>query len=188
MDSTELQHIQACQAGDLSHFDALYSAHIDAIYRFLYRRTLVKEIAEDLTSITFMKALESIRSYNSAKGELRTWLYRIARNSLIDHYRNPARSTVRIENVWDLSSDDFPDENANKSIDIAALHSALQHLKPLQRDVLMLRLWEGLSYKEISRITQKSEGSLKVLVSRAIDDLRAQMPTFLLFLLFPRFV
>jgi RNA polymerase sigma-70 factor (ECF subfamily) len=188
MDSSEHAHLDACQAGDISHFDALYTAHIDSVYRFLYRRTLVKEVAEDLTSITFMKALESIRSFNPSKGEFRSWLYRIARNALIDHYRSPARKTVSIENVWDLSSNDFPQDDASRSLESAKLHQALQSLKPLQREVLMLRLWEGLSYKEISRITKKSEGSLKVLVSRAVSDLRTQMPAFLLFLLFPRFL
>lgn len=188
MDSSELQHIAACQKGDLTHFDALYSAHIDAVYRFLYRRTLVKEVAEDLTSITFMKALESIRSFNPNKGEFRAWLYRIARNTLFDHYRSPARKTVNIETVWDLSSDEFPSDDANRSINATKLHEALKNLTPLQREVLMLRLWEGLSYKEISRLIGKSEGNAKVLVSRAIAELRTQMPTLLLFLLFPSFL
>lgn len=186
MDSTELAHIDACQAGRLQDFDALYTTHVDAIYRYLLRRTLSRAMAEDLTSVTFLKALESIRSYDRTRGEFRAWLYRIARNALIDHYRSHARKTVDIETVWDLASDDVASLGAEQSINAAELHKALQHLKPLQREVVMLRIWEGLSYKEIAGLVGKSEGNCKVLFSRALSELRTAMPaSLLLLLLFP---
>ncbi len=186
MDSSELAHVAACQAGRLADFDPLYVLHVDAVYKYLIRRTLLKEVAEDLTSITFIKALESIRSFNPAKGELRAWLYRIARNALIDHYRSPASKTVDIETVWDLPGDDVTSLMAERSIDAAKLHEAMSHLKPLQREVVMLRIWEGLSYKEIAELTGKSEGNCKVLFSRALGDLRAHLPSLLLLLLLSR--
>ncbi len=185
MDSAELAHVAACQAGRLDDFDPLYVRHVDAIYKYLSRRTLDREAAEDITSITFMKALEKIRSFDPAKGELRAWLYRIARNALIDHYRDPSRRTVDIENVWDLASDEVASLAAERSIDAAKVHKALQALKPAQREIVMLRVWEGLSYKEIADITGKTEGNCKVLFSRAVADLRKDLPAFLLLLLLP---
>lgn len=167
-------------------FEAVYTDNIDAVYKYLYRRTLVKEIAEDLTSITFMKALENFRSFDPSKGAVRAWLYRIARNSLIDHYRHPSRSTVSIENVWDLPSDELTTLAAERAIDAKAVHEGLSKLKPLQRELVLLRMWEGLSYKEISVILGKSEGNCKVLFSRTIAELRKTMPlSVLLLLLFP---
>ncbi len=185
MDSTELAHIAACKAGDLTRFDPLYVLHVDAVYRYLHRRTLVREVAEDLTSVTFLKALEAIRTFDPDKGELRAWLYRIARNSLVDHYRNPARQTQDIETVWDLPGNEVTSLATEQSIDAAALHKALATLKPAQREIVLLRMWEGLSYKEIATLTGKTEGNCKVLFSRAVADLRLALPSLLLLLLFP---
>jgi RNA polymerase sigma-70 factor (ECF subfamily) len=188
MDSVELGHITACQRGELEHFDPLYLLHVDAVYKYLYRRTLHKATAEDLTSTTFLKAIESVRSFDTARGsEFRGWLYRIARNALIDHYRR-LRKTVDIESVWDLESFDDSTDVAAKAIDAKALHEALQKLTPAQREIVLLRAWEGLSYKEIAALTGKTEGNAKVLFSRAISDLRAHMPTMILLLLFPHLV
>lgn len=184
MDSTELADVAACQRGELTYFDPLYTAHVDAVYRYLYRRTLHTAVSEDLTSTVFLKALESIRSFDPSKGTLRVWLYRIARNALIDYYRS-RKTTVDIEDVWDLASDEVATLGAEKAIDIEALHEAMKHLTSDQRDVVLLRVWEGLSYAEIAGLTGKTEGNAKVIFSRAISDLRTHMPSLLLLLLFP---
>jgi RNA polymerase sigma-70 factor (ECF subfamily) len=185
MEADELAHVAACQKGELDHFDPLYTKHVDAIYKYLYRRTLVKEVAEDLTSITFIKALEGIRSFNPRKGELRAWLYRIARNSLTDHYRSPASKTVAIESVWDLESEELSTLDAERAMNAKKLHEALKHLSPSQREVVLLRMWEGLSYKEIAALTGKTEGNAKVLYSRSLDELRKHIPALSLLILFP---
>lgn len=188
MESAELSHVLACQRGEMDHFDPLYSMHVEAIYKYLYRRTLVKEVAEDLTSITFIKALEGIKSFKANKGELRAWLYRIARNALIDHYRNNASKTVGIESVWDLAGSFDSTLDAERSIDAKKLHEALKKLNASQREIVLLRIWEGLSYKEIADLTGKSEGNCKVLFSRSVTELRKHLPTFLLLILFPHLV
>jgi RNA polymerase sigma-70 factor (ECF subfamily) len=184
MDDSELADIAACQRGELTHFDPLYVLHVDAVYRYLYRRTLHRETAEDLTSTVFLKALESIRSFDPSKGKLRVWLYRIARNALIDYYRS-RKTTVDIEDVWDLAGDEVASLAAEHSFDVKDLHEAMKHLTSDQRDVVLLRVWEGLSYAEIAALTGKTEGNAKVLFSRAIKDLKTHMPALLLLLLFP---
>ncbi len=185
MDASERDFVVSCQRGRLEDFDPLYLLHVDAVYRYLHRRTLSKEVSEDLTSTVFLKALESIRSFDPQKGVFRAWLYRIARNALIDFYRSHAQKTVSIENVWDVASEDVTSLSAERSIDAAKLHEAMKILTPDQREIVMLRVWEGLSYAEIAEITGKSEGNAKVIFSRAIAGLRAKLPSLLLLLLFP---
>ncbi len=187
MESSELSAVAECQAGNLSAFDQLYTLHVDAVYRFLHRRTLVREIAEDLTSVTFMKAMDSIRSFSPTKGELRAWLYRIARNTLIDHYRT-SRPTVDIDSVWDLPADDITELRTEKRMDAAKVHAALAHLTKDQRDIVMLRIWEGLSYKEIAMLTGKTETNAKVIFSRSLKELRSHLPSLTLLVLFPHFL
>lgn len=185
MDSVELGHIASCRNGHLEDFDSLYLQHVDAVYRYLHRRTLQREVAEDLTSTVFLKALDSIRSYDPQRGVFRAWLYRIARNALIDFYRSSARTNVSIENVWDLASDDITSLAAEKAIDAAKLHDAMKIFTPDQREIVMLRIWEGLSYAEIAELTGKTEGNAKVMFSRALVELRTRLPSLLLLLLFP---
>lgn len=185
MDSHEYAQIAACQSGRLEEFDPLYLAHVDSIYRYLLRRTLSTPVAEDLTSTVFLKALEAVHSFDSTKGELRTWLYRIARNTLIDHYRSFARKTVGIESVWDLPGDDVASLHAEQRIDAASVHQALATLKSDQKEIVMLRVWESLSYKEIAEITGKTEGNAKMIFSRTIAELKTKMPALAVFLLFP---
>ncbi len=186
MDAAELAAIRACQAGALDQFDVLYRQHVDAIYRFLHRRTLVREVAEDLTSTTFLKAMESIGSYNPDRAPLIAWLYRIARNTLIDHARSPASKTVTLDDTFEIAGDDDATLKATRAIDKKRLMAALQKLTPVQRDIVTLRLWEGLSYQEISSVVGKSEGNCKVLFSRSVAALRSALILLLLFLLSPR--
>lgn len=186
MNRSEADLIASCQTGDLRSFDPLYEAYAKRIYAYVYRRTLHKQTAEDLTSTTFLKALEHIGSYSPAKGAFGAWLYRIARNAIVDHYRSH-RPHEDIETVWDLSSTE------NVATDIAdrssyeEVRDALHSLKPAQREIVLLRVWEGLSYAEISSLLGKSESNCKVIFHRAIKDLRSSLPisTLLLLLVFP---
>lgn len=185
MDSVELDAITDCRAGALSAFDVLYTRHVDAVYRYLFRRTLLRDIAEDLTSTTFLKAMESIRSFDSSKGELRPWLYRIARNTLIDYYRT-LRPSADIASVWDLPGEDIASLAAERSLDAAALHRALAALSADQREVVLLRVWEGLSHADIAVLTSRTETNTKVLFSRGIARLRTLMPSLSILFLFPQ--
>lgn len=187
MDSVELDAIADCRAGTLSAFDVLYTRHVDAVYRYLYRRTCNKDIAQDLTSTTFLKAMESIRSFHPSKGMLRAWLYRIARNTLIDHYRT-FHATQDIASVWDLPGDDVASVATERKLDVAKLHAALATLSADQREVVMLRVWEDLSHADIAALTDRTEANSKVLFSRAIASLRTQLSSLSLFILFSRFL
>lgn len=174
MDQAEAKAIAACQEGELTSFTFLYDLYAAKIYRFVYFKTWHSETAEDITSLTFLKALEHIGDYKAARGNFSSWLYRIAHNTVVDYYRT-SKSEVDIDELLDLSStDNIPAQTDTKQ----ALNEVADYLKTLPtdtRELLIMRLWQGLSYQEIAEITGKSEGSLKMAASRALRDLRSSL-------------
>jgi RNA polymerase sigma-70 factor (ECF subfamily) len=165
--------IEKCQEGRTEHFADLYEFYVKKIYNFIYFKTFHIETAEDLTSKTFLKALENIGKFKSDKAQFSTWLYQIAKNNVIDHYRTH-KETTDIEDVWDLSSD--ADEQIKKDTDTRIMFEKVKkHMSCLsgsQRDVIMLRLWQDLSYREIAEITGKTESSCRIDFSRAIKKIK----------------
>lgn len=185
MTHDESSAIAACKAGDLSAFDALYTAHVDSIYRYLYRRTLNRMTAEDLASTTFLKALEKIDAFDPAKGRFGGWVMTIAKNVLNDHFR-ALKPQENIDDIWDLSSDDDVAAGLEDREAHAELREALAKLPKDKREIVLLRVWEDLSYAEIAALTGKTEGNAKVIFSRAMKDLRGLVPlSTLLLILFP---
>lgn len=183
MSPTDADLALLCQQGQTENFDALYTRHLKGIYAFIFYRTMERYTAEDLTSQTFLKAYENLSSFNPKKGAFSTWLYRIARNTVFDHFRT-LHKHEDIDEVWDLPSDDNPFLKASNKLDYEQIHQALQHLSKEKRELVLLRLWDGLSYKEIAEITGKSEASLKMMFSRTISEVRETLgPTAVLLLM-----
>jgi len=169
----EDQAIKECQNGNLEKFGLLYDSYARKIYDFIYFRTMHKETAQDITSQTFFKALSNIGNFDPQKGHFSSWLYQIARNNVIDHYRSK-RSEIDIETVWDISSDEDLQAAALNGEIMEKLKKYLSNLKPEHRQIIMMRVWDGLSYKEIADILGKSEDSCKMMFSRVIGKLREE--------------
>ncbi len=169
------QLVASSLAGDAAAFSELYTRYLTRIYQYHYFRTFHKETAEDLTSQTFIRGLEHLASYNEKKGSFSAWLYRIARNLLIDHARSK-KPTLNLEDALDVLHDKT---NLPKTADERALLARVQDhltlLTPEQREVILLRLWDERSYAEIAIITGKSEASCKMTVSRALAILRKHL-------------
>ncbi len=180
----EKQIIKACQAANFEGFGELYEAYVKKIYRFVYYKTYHKETAEDLVSTVFMKALENIGSYKSSRGSFSAWLYGIARHAVIDYFR-AARPSVKIEDVWDLAGGENLEIDFDAREKLNEVKKYLAKFNPAHREIIMMRLWESLSYREISEIIGLSEANCKMIFSRTMAKLRAEMgaAAFLLFIL-----
>lgn len=184
MKEHQLQNVASAMAGDRQAFGRLYDDYVREIYDFLYFKTHHKETAQDLTSQTFMKALQHLQTYDADKSSFGTWLYRIARNTATDHYRTK-RSFVDIEDAWDLKDDTDLEQDADTAVFMQKIKVHLAKLSSEQRDIVTMRVWQGKSYAEIASIVGKSEASCKMNFSRALKQLRKEMPlaVFLLLLL-----
>lgn len=172
----EQEYIRACKEGRLENFEALFNAYVEEIYRFLQYRVKNKEQAEDLTQDTFLKALKGIRGFKDGV-PFRPWLYRIARNVLVDHYR-AHHDTTSLDDDDALDVADWQDveREADAKYTLLQVQDALNKLPSLQRDIVMMRVWDGLSYKEIAEILEKTEGNCKMIFSRAVVRLRDMVP------------
>lgn len=170
----ELAHIRASAEGNTARFADLYDAYVRHIYDFIYYKTHHKETAEDLTSETFFKALKNIRQFDQSRS-FRSWLFAIAHNAVRDHYR-VARPTTDIDDVWDLAGDDDVIKDTETKRAFREVQKYMGALSSTQRDILILRLWQGLSYKEIAEIIGKSEANSKMIYSRTIAQLRKSVP------------
>lgn len=183
MDPKELSAIEACQAGTLERFDDLYQAYAEKIYRFIFFKVFQKETAEDITSEVFMKVLERIHQFDAKRGTFSAWIYRIARNAVIDHVRTN-RASDDVEEHWTLTSSSNVERDAETNIAFEKVQEALHLLKPEQREVVIMRLWDGLSHQEIADILGMTESNAKQIFSRTVRSLKDSLgPTIVLVLL-----
>lgn len=168
-------------------FAQVYDAHIEKIYAFIYFRVNHREIAEDLTSTTFLKALDKYETFRG--GNVRAWLYRIARNTLTDHYRTH-RPPADLEAAQDVASSSNPVKDADTRLQLERVRAELDKLPNEQRDIVLMRVWDGLTHAEIAEILGKSEAACKMIFSRVLQKLQASLPlaAFLLFITLRRHV
>lgn len=168
----ESEIIAQCQQGNLREFGRLYEEYVKKVYQFIYFKTHHRETAEDLTSVVFMKAMENIKSFDPKLAPFKAWLFRIARNTVIDHYRSH-KETVDLEDVWDLKGSQDVARDVEMDLKIQSVQKYMEKLKPDQREIVLLRVWGDHSFKEIAEITGKSEAAAKMMFKRTIDTLRA---------------
>lgn len=178
----ELRWALDAAAGNRMAFGCLYDRYVEELYRFIYYKTHHKQTAEDMTSDVFIKALDHIGSFDGTKGSFRTWLYAIARRTVIDYYRTQ-KIAVSIDDAWDIPVASDMRQVVHAKVDLAQMQKYMQLLSSDQRDVIVLRLWEDMSFKEIAEILEKSEASCKMAFSRSMKTLREAMPATLFVLL-----
>jgi RNA polymerase sigma-70 factor (ECF subfamily) len=166
--------IVRAQGGDVDAIGALYDQHHESIFRYVWLRVGDRHLAEDLTGDVFMRMLNALPGYRSVGLPFRAWLYRIAHNLLIDHYRTTGnRSALPLEDIEDRQADDAdPPAAAEHTLLVERLQTALSKLDPPQRDVVALRFVSGLSLRETALALDKTEAAVKSLQHRGLAALR----------------
>jgi len=171
---SDIEYITQFKSGEAQAFGKLYDRYAERIYRFVYYKIFNKEVTEDIVSDVFYKALEKIGSYNPEKGPFSAWLYQIARNTIIDKYRT-RKEVDNIEDYFDLGELDRTEEKIDAQELLKKVSHHLATLTPRQREIVTLRVWEELSYREIALIVGSTENAVKMSFSRTIREIRSTM-------------
>jgi RNA polymerase sigma-70 factor (ECF subfamily) len=167
--------VQLAKNGDANAFGLLYDGYIERIYRYIYFRVTDDETAEDLTSQVFSKAWENLDRYKPSGAPFIAWLYTIARNAVIDHFRT-RKETVALDEVASLSSaGPSPDEVVELHFETEALRDALQSLTDEQQQVVVLKFIAGMTTDEIAKQLGKRPSAIRALQMRGLQALARQM-------------
>jgi RNA polymerase sigma-70 factor (ECF subfamily) len=167
--------LRRAQRQDREAWSTIYDQFYPRIYAFLMTRLHDSMLSEDLASDVFVNALKAISSYEERGLELTAWLFRIAHNKLIDHYRRSGvRQNTSLDEFEQGDSDaDFPSPNSNGiDPDKIDVENALRELGVDQRQVIHLRFVEGLTSSEAAAVLGKSPASVKILQHRALIALK----------------
>lgn len=155
-----------------SAYDSLYPK----VYNYAYYRVLNRQVAEDIVSDVFVKAVANWARYDSGRASVSTWLLSIAHNCVGDYFRSKKHVTSGGDEDMVNLSDSVPiDEALLADEQVAALHKQLQTLTDRERTVIALRYWGELSYAEIAAKTGLTEKNVSVILSRSIAKLRNLM-------------
>ena len=153
----------------------LYEEYFPKIYRYIVLRVQNRTEAEDLAEQVFLKALESSPSFKWRGAPVSAWLFRIARNQVIDYWRTDKSKRMLPVDESLISGAIEPEEAAERNSDIQLMIQAVGQLTQAQRDVIELRFAGELSTAEVAKILGKSQGAVKVLQHSALSSLRRKL-------------
>ena len=180
----EREYILAFQNWDFDAFGEIYETYIDQIFVFVLRKTSDREVAEDLTSQVWMKAMKGLSNFSEQEGaSFKSWIYRIAHNTVIDHYR-VQRQQVDLDAIWEIGISVDIVKCIDDSNKLEEVRQFLWELKPIEKEIVLLRVWDELSYKEIAEITGKKEDNCKQIYKRSLEKIQANIILYLITLIF----
>lgn len=180
----EIKIIELFKSWDKQVFWIIYDKYIEKVYQFIYFKTYDEQIAQDLTSITFFKALKALKKFDTKKDNtcLKSWLLKIAYNNIIDYYKKK-KEEVWLDDILELWNENNYSQDIDNKEKLKEILVYISWLKKEHREILTMRIWEDLSYKEISKITWKSEDNCKKIVSRTLIKINSNISLLLLILL-----
>ena len=155
-------------------FSSIYDQYIDKIYRFVYLKVNSQEIAEDITSKVFLKGWEAFQGPKERIKNPGAFLYQIARNAVVDHYREKGRTNI-------VSVDASPEiadtatsvqDKAILSADINIVKTAIQKLKKEHQDIIIWHYLEDMPIANIAKLLDKPAGTVRVALHRGLKDLK----------------
>ncbi|HTS25248.1 MAG TPA: sigma-70 family RNA polymerase sigma factor [Bryobacteraceae bacterium] len=171
--------VSRCLRGDESAWEELVRLHTRKVYALCYRFTGSGSEAQDLTQEVFLRVFRTLRTFRSAEGSFATWLARVTRNLLIDHYRRTRqeRATDSIEEQLPMleevgaAASARPDQSVAGREASEILQATLQKLSPDLREAVILRDLQEMEYREIAEVLQIPEGTVKSRINRGRAEL-----------------
>ncbi|MDE2588202.1 MAG: sigma-70 family RNA polymerase sigma factor [Patescibacteria group bacterium] len=166
--------VQKVKLGDKEAFGTLYSFYLDKIFRYIFFRVNQQmEVAEDLTEVSFIKAWEKIDLYKKEGGSFSSWIYTIARNTVIDYFREHNRLTSLSEDQID--GENNAEEKIMITFEIERVQEAMKYLTVEQQEIITLKFINDMSNKEIAIFLGKKEDAIRALQYRALQELRKRL-------------
>jgi len=157
---------------DPEAFGEIYDLYVSKIYRFIYFKVSSIEEAEDLTSEVFLRTWQYLNEGREIES-LNAFLYKIARNIVVDFYREKAKREILKEEFFEKERERKDElKGLQISLDLKDIEIGLRELKDEYREVIILRFIEELSINEIAQILEKSKGAVRVLIFRALETLK----------------
>src|SRR3972149_12076926 len=156
-------------------FGRLYEQYLPRIFQYVNYRVGDRTTAEDLTSDIFNKALTNFTKFDPGKAAFSTWLFSIARNTVIDYYRKRSREQKLKNKEAKSGATAFsasPEEELSRSEEARKLHDCLSLLKPTEQELISLKFSGEMTNREISRVTGLSESNVGTILCRAVRKLR----------------
>jgi RNA polymerase sigma-70 factor (ECF subfamily) len=166
--------------GEAEAFGRLYDRYVDLVYRYIYYRVNNPNLAEDLVSETFLRALRRIDSFTWQGRDFAAWLVTIARNLIADHFKSGRyRLEITTEDILETGPTQTTDGPENLVLDALTnetLLTAVKKLNPEQQECIVLRFLQGLSVSETALAMGKNDGAIKALQYRAVRALARLLP------------
>ena len=157
-------------------FSKIYDKHIDKIYRFIFLKVSSQEVAQDICSETFSRGWKKYKTTNNKIENIQAFLYQIARNLIIDHYREKGRTQiVPPESVIIIDQKQNLEKDAMLASDVNEVRIAMTSLKDDYQNVIIWHYLDDLSIKETAKLLDRTEEATRVLLHRALKTLREQL-------------
>lgn len=151
---------------------SLYDEYYDKIAHYAYVRIGDKMEAQDIAGEVFLKALESLNTYQERGIPMQAWLFKIAHNLLVDYLRKVTKyKTIPIETI-EIEDESDPQKTAETNIEIERITMAMRNLTEEQSEVIRLRFFGGLTSREVSNLLDKSDGAVREMQRAALEKLR----------------
>lgn len=164
--------LERARAYDEAALGELYDEYAPQVYAYLYRRVNNAQLAEDLTGEVFVRMLQALQADQLWHTSFRGWLYRVAHNLVVDHYRKqPPMSLLPLDERLVADQED-PESAVAERLSHRRLRSAIGQLTPDQQQVVALRFGEQLTAREVSEVIGKSVSAVEALQHRALAALR----------------
>ena len=177
LDLSDPELVAHAQGGNVDAIEALYDRHRPSIFRYVWSRVGDRHTAEDLTGDVFMRMLTALPGYRSTGMPFRAWLYRIAHNLVVDHFRREDKHiSVPLDTVEERDAGGHDPASVTEwKLDAERVQGALSQLAPSHREIVVLRFLCELSLQETAQVLGKTEAAVKSLQHRSLTALRRSL-------------